>query len=297
MKMPLRVWVVGVLVLSTTLSAPAATYRYAGNNPMAKAMLDMMEIMGFIYRVPDSPYAGGMAYGSGSDVWNPASLYSGMTNPFLFPGFGGMGSLPYLYGMNGFPGANSLSAYPAWSNWNNRAFPGPFNVPGPWSLVEKPAQGERQYTADDKIELSSKELQNLLQAGKVPAEQTVPYRSEQPPSLPPSSRGAGIPTTPSGPNWSGRSLEGEWIGAQKDKLRITGQQFVWEDPSGRVTSGSFRLEGPLMIVQTKESKLPARYRVERSEDGFVAINEAGYRYEFHRPAAVATDFEGNTGMP
>ena len=97
-----------LLLATLPWTAPQAqTYRYTGNMPMAKAMLDMMVVLGYVQRVPDA-YSGSM--------WNT-------------PGFGG---LPGMSGIPGLGGLSGLSGMPLamWGMPGMTGIPGMGGLPG-----------------------------------------------------------------------------------------------------------------------------------------------------------------------
>ncbi len=106
-------------------SAVAATYRYNGNAPPAKMMLDLMEAMGVIERVPDADYGyrrwpvtslWGLSPLSGAPSWPGANpmLWSLMASPGGFPGAAGY---PGMTG--GWPGMGA-PVPGGWDEWSGR---------------------------------------------------------------------------------------------------------------------------------------------------------------------------------
>lgn len=259
----LKPWGIVVIVLCLFSQAQAATYRYAGNNPMAKMMLDLMEVMGFIHRVPDSTGGYGPSTFSG---WNPLGMYSGLSNPMLMYQGAGMASQ--------FP-----TMFPGQSPWGSQ----PFAQPG--NMAAAPGQ--------QRIELSVDELQRLLESRSAPQLPPVHQGALQGPSSPvPANLPETIPRlserneVAAGNNSVGQDqFEGVWLGSRNDLLRISGNNFIWTSADGSALDGSFYLEDGVMVVQTRQSEKPARYRVQFSPNRFVAVNEAGYRYEFVRPVS------------
>lgn len=267
--MLLRLLTIFGLCFCLSSTGHTATYKYAGNNPMAKMMLDLMEVMGFIYRVPDS--AGGGYGGSGMSGWNPLGMYSGLSNPMLM--YQGAGLASQAPGM-----------FPSMGGWNGQ----PFAMPG-----------NNLDTHGKQIQLSVNELQQLLESqsaqprtAPVPDGQflnrpkalaaVTPAVSEgsapvSPTARPEGKRGGGveIPTLD--------QFEGVWLGTRDDFLRISGNEFLWTAADGSTLNGSFYMDGGMMVVQTQQSPSPVRYVVNFSEHSFAAVNQAGHRYEFFRP--------------
>ncbi|MGF1644799.1 MAG: hypothetical protein ACFCUJ_14255 [Thiotrichales bacterium] len=102
-----------VLVLSAALPwtlASAQTYRYTGNMPMAKAMLDMMVVLGYVQRVPDH-YPGSYGYSPGIGAipgLGALSSMGGLPGMGGWPGMPGMSGMPGMPGLGGWPGMGSL---------------------------------------------------------------------------------------------------------------------------------------------------------------------------------------------
>lgn len=223
---------------------------------MAKMMLDLMEVMGFIHRVPDS--AGG--YGpSAFSGWNPLGMYSGLSNPMLM--YQGAGMASQVPGM-----------FPSPGGWSGQ----PFSMPGRASI----APGQQR------IALSVDELQRLLEsrpplpvadsATPIVPQATLP---NNPALRVPEAAKAAVP----GETPAQNQFEGVWLGTRNDLLRISGSSFVWTAADGSTLDGSFYLDDGIMVVQTRQSETPARYVVQFSPDSFIALDEAGHRYEFVRP--------------
>ena len=130
----LRRFAVGLLAVLTTGAASAATYRYNGNAPPAKMMLDMMEAMGVIERVPDGDY--GYRRWPVTSLWGLSPLSSGAAgwpgaNPMLWSLLSSGGMTPGGLGWPGtgvWPGVTSPGA---WVGLPGR-FPGPAEGVNAW---------------------------------------------------------------------------------------------------------------------------------------------------------------------
>jgi hypothetical protein len=268
-----------VIILTAGVATPAHSqvYLYTGNNPMAKMMLDFMEVMGFIHRLPDR-YAAGLGRSSGTG-WNtfPTSSLWGM-NPYT-----GMSSLAAPMAMS------SMMAQPGMGGW---PMPGTMgNLSNPANLMNysgfnasKPALPAAALPENGKIQLSFQELQQLLGERNRNSATTAPVASVFKPgisSLPPAiSSGESAAKSPITKKHD--ELTGLWMGSGRDILTITANRFVWTDPGGRTTKGSFKIQGDTMLVQADTADTPATYQISYSGDRMVATNKAGYRYEFTR---------------
>lgn len=261
------------LLPAGTAQAQPRVYLYTGNNAMAKMMLDFMEVMGFIHRLPDryaarylSRYRGWGGFPT-SSLWglSPYTGFSSLAAPLA------MSSMLSQPGMGAWPGGSGLDTMP----WRGALDGWPYgDAAGVSSLGRVPAQGQ--------VQMSVEELQRLLDSrdrrdGDDDAE---PKRLRG---------GAGFGrAVGSGAATAGDDgLTGLWMGRNGDILTITGNRFIWTDPKGRITKGSFRLDGGTMLVQAEGAALPARYRIEQRGDRLIATNKAGFRYEFRRSRAKA----------
>lgn len=95
-----------ILLLLCAVHSPAQAtlYRYSGNMPMAKVMLDLMEVMGFIRRVPESSASVGGGHPlSAASLWgfNPGMMQIPVagTNAFSSTGLNAL-PLSLLTGMS-----------------------------------------------------------------------------------------------------------------------------------------------------------------------------------------------------
>ena len=148
------VWLLmGALTLGGGL-ADAATYRYKNNAPPARMLLDMMEIMGVVERVPD----GSFGYGGSWPVmpwWGLSPWSTAVGGGGFYPWLAGSapaGFSPWQ-GSSGWIGRSPLSASPGAGHASNGAL---------WS-----ASGIEQMLAPNSWSSS-------LGGGRLP--QSLPYR-------------------------------------------------------------------------------------------------------------------------
>ncbi len=106
--------------------ADAATYRYKDNAPPAKMLLDMMEVMGVVERVPDGSYGAGTRWPV-TPLWGLSPWSAAVGGGGLYPWMAAMtlaGSQPWAgrsgwwNGMPAFPGnlaAGQAASGPLWS--------------------------------------------------------------------------------------------------------------------------------------------------------------------------------------
>ncbi len=198
-KLPLNA-ALCAMAIATVAPAHADLYRYKGNMPMAKVMLDMMEALGYIQRVPDV-YGGG-AWGSPWSsslplaLWGLPSIY-GLSGLPWGSGLGGLSGLPGisgLSGLSGIPWGTGLSGLPGLTNPTALTWPyapgatnpaqwmnNPYNPAATWSypgtagaypqgnLPAPTAQARRsedKAPREDKIEISMKDLQALIETAR-----------------------------------------------------------------------------------------------------------------------------------
>ena len=281
-----------VVALGISMPAYSQVYLYTGGNPMAKMMLDFMEVMGFIHRLPDR-YATNALRGKGYNGWSgfPTSSLWGMSP------YSGMSTLAAPLAMSSMMSQPGMGGWPMPGNMTGAMMPlNSLNYP----TFSQPSTAGRNSTLqpeNGKIQISVEELQSLLANNrKRPADSTAFAKS---PSLSSTLQGNRTGKTDEVGNrgtgsvlndsTSGRSLPakpdelaGLWMGSGRDILTITADRFVWTDPKGRVTQGSFRIQGDMMLVQADEASAPAEYKISYSGDEMVATNKAGYRYKFTR---------------
>ncbi len=268
------------LLLLLALSAPAQAqprvYVYTGNNAMAKMMLDFMEVMGFIHRLPDryaasylSRYRGWGGFPT-SSLWG-LSPYTGMSSLAAPLAMSSMLSQP---GMGAWPGSGGLNTMP----WNSGTNSWPYGDSGVGlPSVSRPLE-------QGQVRMSVEELQRLLDSSRQRDGGDVAFE----PKRYDDSSGFGRAVGSGSASVSViDDLTGLWMGKSGDILTITGNRFIWTDPKGRITKGSFRLDGNTMLVQADGVAAPARYRIDRRGDQLIATNKAGFRYEFRRSRAKA----------
>ena len=271
-------WFLLLLLLASVGTAQARVYVYTGNNPMAKMMLDFMEVMGFIRRLPDRYAADLISRNRGwsgfptSNLWG-VSPYTGVASLAAPMAMSSMLSQP---GMGGWPGVGSMATMP-WSTGSPGTFPysGLSGVTQLLASLPQPDNG--------KIQMSVEELQRLLgeRRQQVAAVDEKPMQRETGAGFGKAVNDRGLKESPL--SRLGRDeLTGLWMGKNRDILTITGNRFIWTDPKGRITKGTFRLEGDTMLVQAEGTKAPAVYKVRYRNDQMVATNKAGFSYEFTR---------------
>ncbi len=276
-----------LLALAVAMPAQARVYVYTGNNAMAKMMLDYLEAMGFIHRLPDR-YAIGLLsryrypglsgfpttslwglspYGGMSPLAAPLTMGTMLSQPGLggWPGWGFMGAKPWNSGLSGLSGL-----YNGFANGIGNLAP-----------LTSPLSGSK---GKGQIQMSVDELQRLLDSrresgGTGEGTGTTSKSTTASPEFAITSPELGLATTTSD------HLTGLWMGKNSDVLTITGNRFVWTDPNGQTTKGSFRLDGDRMVVQVDGVGTPAIYQIQQSEDRIVATNKAGFSYEFTRAKA------------
>ncbi len=270
-----------VLVTIVAVPAQARVYVYTGNNPMAKMMLDFMEVMGFIRRLPDQYAANLIARNRGwsgfptSNLWG-VSPYTGMASLAAPMAMSSMLSQP---GMGGWPGMGNMATMP-WSanSMGSMPYAGLNNMTPPLASISPPAD-------NGKIEMTVEELQRLLGERRQGTGISAQDTSQSQPDI---HAGTGKAVSGNRPKAASTSrvkmdaLTGLWMGKNRDILTITGNRFIWTDPQGRITKGTFRLDGDTMLVQAEGAKAPAIYKVQYLGNKMVATNKAGFNYEFTR---------------
>ncbi len=137
------------LLLLFTVQTPAyaTLYRYSGNMPMAKMMLDFMEVMGFIYRVPES---------------------SAINGQIQTPPVATARAMPGAKGLNGIwrdSNQNVLSIYGrrfVWTDKDGRAIHGEFSVQGDIMVTRIP---EKNITMTYHIHQKGNDFTAVTDAG------------------------------------------------------------------------------------------------------------------------------------
>ena len=269
-----------LIAMTVAMPAQARVYVYTGNNAMAKMMLDFLEAMGFIHRLPDRYAASllsryrypGLSGFPTTSLWG-LSPYGGMSSLAAPLAMGSMLSQP---GFGGWPGMAGMGAQP----WNgalgglNGLYNGVNNGIGSLTPPTSPLSGGN---GNGQIQMSVDELQRLLDSRRESGDSGGGSITTNRPTI----------TSSADATTTFDRLTGLWMGKNRDILTITGNRFIWTDPSGRITKGSFRLEGDRMLVQVDGATAPAVYRIRQSGDRMVATNQAGFSYEFTRSKAKA----------
>ncbi len=237
------------LVAALLLAGPAgaATYRYNGNMPMAKVMLDMMEVLGYVTRVPDPAPYGAAGWRNPLAPWPMTGLWGlnalspgGAVNPLSggVPGTGLPGQVPGLPGGTAWPGA-TLPASP---------------------------QGTVPVDVNTLTALM-RALQNQTGGSGGGAAGTP----------------SGLPAQPGGGGTASLSdLAGVWQGSNQDVLTISGNQFLWSNGRGQTVAGTIAVQGDRLITRVPGVQTPATYTYRLEGDRLVATLPNGQRYEFRR---------------
>jgi hypothetical protein len=253
----------------TVSEVEAQTYRYTGNMPAAKMTLDMMEVMGYIQRVPDSQYGGGMQNSPMASMWSP---------------FGGMGTMPMSAGMMAMqnPVAGGMSSWPG-ANMMSPPQPGSANN---YPNSPQPANGSIQVNPADLAAL----LRAVQQGGRPGAPAYPPVetpQSEINPAVKPQRDDSGESVSSKSTNASPTApqkvnLSGVWLGSNKEALVVIGRQFIWTDQSGRSIEGEIAVQGDRLLTRLASNGTVMAYRFKQDGDRFTAMNEAGHQYFFQR---------------
>lgn len=311
-----------IVALCLSLPAQARVYVYTGNNAMAKMMLDFLEAMGFIHRMPDRYAADLMrrypaaSWGGfpTSSLWgvSPSTGMSSLAAPMMLGGMmqqpgqnNGMSSLaaPMMLGsMMQQPGLNngmSSLASPMmlgnmmqqqggaydWSKMSHWPLlsSNATTTSSPWESSVDTLRYSEQFDSpryDDKngrVEMSVDDLQDLLDDRRHnPASEALPEHKRN------NNDTAVKPRQKRLASKGVDRLSGLWMGKNRDILTVTGNRFIWTDPSGKITKGTFRLQGDTMLVQAEGVNAPAIYKVRYSGDHLIATSQGGYSYEFTR---------------
>jgi hypothetical protein len=249
------------MLIFSLAEVEAETYRYTGNMPAAKMTLDMMEMMGYIQRVPDSSYGGRTPSWPTQDLlgFNGLPYYSmGMQNP--------------LNGMSSWPGMAAANSMSARGRLNSR-------------LV---APNEPQQPGAGSIHVRPNDLAALLNAVQRPVDppvsSTLSTAKLNKSNLPP----VATVDRPSIATDSGNTdpLEGElsgvWLGNNQDVLVVTGQRFIWTDKGARSIEGEIRVQGDTLLTRLKSTGTVMAYRFKLDGDKFTAMTDTGYQYTFRR---------------
>ena len=260
----------GLLVaLSPIAEVNAQTYRYIGNMPAAKMTLDMMEVMGYIQRVPDSQYGGGIPSSSPmTSMMSPMSSLGGL------PMSAGMMAIQNPWsGMSPWPGMAAGSMMPA----------PPQIAPGASATPSQPGNGS--------IQVSPNELAALLNAVKRPLESVAPinqapisdqFNEGTQSSLPATSSHESLPSGSENSGVTEESLSGVWRGNRQDVLVVIGQRFIWTDKNAQSIEGVITVQGDKLLTKLSSNGSVMAYRFKLEGDKFVAVTEAGHQYVFQR---------------
>jgi len=247
----------------------AQTYRYTGNMPAAKMTLDMMEVLGYIQRVPDSPYGGGMSYS-----WPLSNMMSPMSSP---------GGLPLSAGMMAMQ-----NPWSGMSSWPGMAVG---NTP---SLPQMAPQGSQP--GNGSIQVKPSDLAALLSAVQRPAAPVAPV--PEVPNYPPPMAAPPVEATPSSVSAAPSAesaalsldnrgsvvgdLSGVWRGNNQDVLVVTGRRFIWTDKDAKTIEGEMVVQGDKLLTRLSSNGSVMTYRFKSEGDRFVAVTETGYQYIFQR---------------
>jgi hypothetical protein len=263
----------GLLALLVPIhESDAQTYRYTGNMPAAKMTLDLMEVMGYIQRVPDSQYGGG------SSSWPMASLMSPMSS---------LGGLPMGAGMMAMQNPwSGMSSWPGMAAGNTMPFT-PQSAPG--ASAQQPGNGSIQVKPSDLAALLSAVQRSPMPAVPVKppaAPQDYPLDTISPAegqtAMPASSYSQPLPTRASENDVTVGALSGVWLGSNQDVLVVTGQRFIWTDKNAKTIEGGIAVQGNMLLTRLSPSGSVMTYRFQTDGDKFVAVNEAGHQYVFQR---------------
>jgi len=277
--------IAGILAqLVPASEAKAQTYRYTGNMPAAKMTLDMMEVMGYIQRVPDPQYGSGASSCPMSSMMSPMSSLGGM------PMSAGMMAMqnPMMAMQNPWSG---MSTWPGMAAGNMMPST-PQGAPGVTAMTTQPGNGSIQVKPSDLAALLSAVQRPV--APVTPAAPAVPAAANNqlpvfapPVEMTPSS----IPATPtpelppsnvSGSGSIVENLSGVWRGNNQDVLVITGQRFIWTDKDAKTIEGEIAVQGDKLITRLSSNGSVMAYRFKNEGDKFVAVTEAGHQYVFQR---------------
>jgi len=271
-----------ITLLISVPETKAQTYRYTGNMPAAKMTLDMMEVMGYIQRVPDAQY------GSGASSWPMSSMMSPMSSLGGMPMSAGMMAMqtPMMAMQNPLSG---MSAWPGMAAGNMMMPSTPPAAPGVSAMTMQPGNGSIQVKPSDLAALLS-----AVQRPAVPVTPAVPAaaNNQLPVSAPPVElTPSSIPATPipelppSNVSDSGSiagDLSGVWRGNNQDVLVITGQRFIWTDKDAKTIEGEIAVQGDKLITRLSSNGSVMAYRFKNEGDQFVAVTETGHQYMFRR---------------
>lgn len=273
-----------ITLLISVSETKAQTYRYTGNMPAAKMTLDMMEVMGYIQRVPDSQY------GSGASSWPMSSMMSPMSSLGGMPMSAGMMAMqnPMMAMQNPWSG---MSTWPGMAAGNMMPST-PQAASGVSAMTTQPGNGSIQVKPSDLAALLSTVQRPAVPV--TPAAPAVPAATNNqlpvfapPVEMTPSS----IPATPtpelppSNVSDSGsivENLSGVWRGNNQDVLVITGQRFIWTDKDAKTIEGEIAVQGDKLITRLSSNGSVMAYRFKNEGDKFVAVTEAGHQYVFQR---------------
>ncbi len=252
------------LVAALLLAAPAgaATYHYNGNMPMAKVMLDMMEVLGYVTRVPDPAPYGATGWGRSFAPWPLTGLW-------------GLGATPLTGGLNpvtaGVPGLSALPGQQAMTGWTGSA-----------------AQGvlPRGTVPVDVNTLAT--LMNALQnrvggAAPAPPPTTAGGSASVFPTQPGDTDTMGLPAAGGGTGQATLAdLAGVWQGSNQDILTVVGNQFLWSNGRGQTVAGTLAVQGNRLVTHVPGVQTPVTYTYRLEGDRLEAFLANGQRYTFQR---------------
>jgi hypothetical protein len=242
-------------------------------------MLDMMEVMGVIERVPDANSGNRRAWpvtslwGMNPSAMNPAMMAPGAMNPAMmnpmmrrgFPSTMGAAGLPYGTPANRyFPQSvlpNRVPAFPSQDPRQNVRSPMSPPRAGLNSLPAKKPLIRKRSDALWSAHTIERQLADFEQTQNTKAEADVSVDiAEDRPVL----------------------IHGIWQGDNQAVLEFTDQQFVWTTASGKSNLGFFSFDGKILTTSIPNHNVMVRYKIELTNDHLVATSESGNRYEFQR---------------
>ncbi len=251
------------LVAALLLAAPAgaATYHYNGNMPMAKVMLDMMEVLGYVTRVPDPAPYGAAGWGRPFAPWPLTGLW-------------GLGANPLTGGLNpmtaGVPGLSALPGQQAMTGWAGSAAQGAL------------PQGTVSVDVNTLTTLMNA-LQNRA-GGTAPATAPTAPAGSAPlfPAQPGGTGTAGLPAAGGSGQATLADLAGVWQGSNQDILTIVGNQFLWSNGRGQTVAGTLAVQGNQLVTHVPGVQTPVTYTYRLEGDRLEAVMANGQRYTFQR---------------
>lgn len=239
--------------------------------------LDMMEVMGYIQRVPDTPYT------AGTPSWPMANTLSPISSLNGFPmGASMMAMQNPLQGMSSWPGmatGNGMSSVPGVSPDDSvRLSPAPANAlqPGNGSIQLKPSDLAALLGA---IQRPNDSIAPPLADNQAPV--TTAPAMEAPSSSPATTSPGSSSFTGEG-NTTVEDLSGVWRGKNQDVLVVTGRRFIWTDKDAKTIEGEIAVQGDKLLTRLNSNGSVMAYHFKSEGDRFVAVTDTGYQYIFQR---------------